>query len=141
MLCQREVVFQDPAESADASYDRHPVEDMEPRTRIYDDSSLAHRAVYREAALRSNFVMNRVFDFAMHADNKTVALWQAAFGLGLMCCEGISMTRAGEICGVSRACISKGARRFCEINELPPSLYMKSEDAVEKSRTARKAQL
>lgn len=141
MLCQREAVFQDPAESDDASYHSHPVDEMEPPVRLYDDTSLENRAIYREAALRSCFVMNRAFDFAMHADNKIVALWQASFALGLACCEGTSMTRAAEICGVSRACISKGARRFCELNELPPSFYMKSEEAVEKSRTARKAQL
>lgn len=141
MLCQREGVFNDPAELNEASYHHHPVEDLEPVVRHYDELSIQNRAIYREASIQSAFIMNRAYDFVMHADNKIVGLWQSAFALGLACCDGISMTRAGEICGVSRACISKGARRFCELNELPPSFYMKSEEAVEKARTVRKGQL
>jgi hypothetical protein len=141
MLCQREGTFHDPAESDEASYSPHPIDEIEPQAHCHGDMSHQNRAIYREASIHCAFIMNRAYDFVMHADNKIVALWQSAFGLGLSCCEGTSMTRAGEICGVSKANISKGARRFCEINDLPPSFYMKSEESVKKSRKARKAQL
>lgn len=132
----------DIAESDLASYCHHPVEDMEPvLPRKYDEESMAVRSAIQEASLRGLFIIERSVDFIMHADNKIVACWQTAFGLGLMCCEGISMTRAAEICGVSRACISKGARRFCELNDLPPSSYMKSEEAVQVARDVRNSQL
>ena len=58
-----------------------------------------------------------------------VAFWSAAYGLGLKCCEGVSMTdRAAEL-GVRRATISKGAKKFVESNGLTPSFYMKDQAA------------
>lgn len=133
----------DPADSDLASYSHHPMDDMEPKVlmRKYDERSLANRAAIREAALKSIAIMNRAFDHAMHADRPMVALWQAAFAIGLACCDGITMTRAGEICGVTRACISKGARQFCKDNELEPSFYMKSDEAAEIARETREKQL
>jgi hypothetical protein len=38
---------------------------------------------------------------------------------------------------VSRASISNAATEFCKANNLPPSTYMKSEDAQDSSRLAR----
>jgi hypothetical protein len=112
------------------------MEDLEPtiETKSYRDG-------YRDAALRHLFIINRLFIFLYEANPRNVAMWQAALALGAGMCEGQSMTKVGETCGVTRACISKGARTFCETNELPPSFYMKSEEAVSKARTARKAQL
>lgn len=125
--------YVDPLDTIQGSYRHHPVSDMEPEESTVNS--------YREASLKSIFIMNRAYDFVMNSDNRIVALWQSAFALGLACCEGTSMTRAGELCGVSRACISKGARRFCELNDLPPSFYMKSEEVVDKAKTVRNSQL
>jgi len=59
----------------------------------------------------------------------SVAFWSAAYGLGLKCCGGVSMTeRAGQL-GVRRATISKGAKKFVESNGLTPSFYMKDQAA------------
>ena len=55
----------------------------------------------------------------------SVAFWSAAYGLGLKCCAGISMTDRASQLGVRRATISKGAKKFVESNGLSPSFYMK----------------
>jgi hypothetical protein len=72
-------------------------------------------------------------------DVKAVAVnfWGAAYGLGLGCCDGMSMTERSQAIGVQRATISKQARMFIEANDLPPSYYMKQEtDAYIESRLA-----
>jgi len=57
----------------------------------------------------------------------SVAFWSAAYGLGLKCCDGVSMTDRASQLGVTRAAISKGAKRFVESHGLPPSFYMKDQ--------------
>jgi hypothetical protein len=47
------------------------------------------------------------------------------------------MTERASLIGVSRAAISKVATDFCSANELPPSFYMRSEEAGESYRKAR----
>ena len=57
--------------------------------------------------------------------------------MGLVCVDGRSMTTIGESLGLSRATISKHARAFGQANDLEPSFYMKSDEAVEAYSEAR----
>jgi hypothetical protein len=99
----------------------------------------------REAALKFVSVMNafarRIESGLADRNLKTVEVnfWGAAYGLGLTCCEGLSMTERSERIGVQRATISKQARIFIEANDLPPSWYMKQE--TDNYVTSRLAQL
>lgn len=102
---------------------------------------LGYKSGYRDAAVRSAEIMNRMGDWIICAKNKAVAVWQAAFAIGLNCCDGNSMTAVAKSLGVTRACISKGAREFCEQNDLPPSFYMKSEEAVKSYKETRSGQV
>jgi hypothetical protein len=100
----------------------------------------------REAAQKYVSVMNafarRIELGLSEGDLKSVAVnfWGAAYGLGLSCCEGMSMTERSAQIGVQRATISKQARLFIEANGLPPSYYMKQEtDGYVTSRLAQVA--
>lgn len=130
----------DSSDSIQFSYTQHPADELEPAPLI-DSDRPGYREGYRDAALRHLFIINRLFIFLFEANPRNVAMWQVALALGAGMCEGKSMTKVGEMCGVTRACISKGARTFCEINELPPSFYMKTEEAVDKAKQARNKQL
>jgi hypothetical protein len=115
---------------------RTPVDDLEP-------ISVSPPEDLREAALKFVSVLNsfarRIESGLSDGDLKSVAVnfWGAAYGLGLSCCEGLSMTERSAQIGVQRATISKQARQFVESNDLPPSYYMKQEtDAYIESRLA-----
>jgi hypothetical protein len=55
-----------------------------------------------------------------------------AFGLkaalGLLACNGMSVTRRSELLGVERATLSKVMVQFCATHGLPPSQYMRDEE-------------
>jgi hypothetical protein len=118
---------------SEPSHKHHPIDDIEPLN--------TNGSEFREAALRQLHVLNRALDFICESRDPITASWQVAFALGSACCAGRSMLEIARNCGVSKACISKGARNFCEKNHLPPSFYMKSEKAVESYRITRKSQL
>lgn len=120
----------DLADSVLACYSRHPMDDMEP--------CIEGERPFEEMW---KIVQGMVDEFIGSAINRETAFWQCAFALGLPECEGQSMTVVAARLGVTRACLSKGARKFSKINGLKPSPYMKSERAVEASRTARNLQL
>jgi hypothetical protein len=63
--------------------------------------------------------------------------WGVAFAVGASFCAGRSMADIAAKLGCSRALLSYKARQFCEDCSLPPSGYMKSEDAVETAKSAR----
>lgn len=58
-----------------------------------------------------------------------IAFYQPCYAMGLLVCGGVSMMNRAEYWGVERATISKGATEFCNGNSLPPSFYMKTEQA------------
>lgn len=66
-----------------------------------------------------------------------VSFYQTSYAFGLNLCSGVSMTERAELWGVERASISKGATAFCAGNDLPPSFYMKKEEAQGEYRKAR----
>jgi hypothetical protein len=104
---------------------RTPIDDLEPLE--------ASPADLREAALKYVSVLeafaNRIESGIAEESLKStkVNFWGAAYGLGLSCCEGMTMTERSLAIGVERATISKQARLFIEANDLPPSWYMKTE--------------
>ncbi len=110
----------------------HPVDEMEPDNMPEN--------VYRAAALKFIRLMNPAMQHVGAAIQRVpinepwateirTAYWQVCYAIGLPMCEGISMTERAKRIGVERATISKGARSFCSANQIPPSTYMKSEEA------------
>jgi hypothetical protein len=90
--------------------------------------------VYRECAQ----AMLRVLHAAIAATSESqVKAWGVMFAVSHPYCMGKSMSEIAAKLKVSRASISNAATEFCKANNLPPSTYMKSEDAQESSRQAR----
>lgn len=125
----------DPSTWPEASYEHHPVDDMEPV-----EPDLVAMA-YREASRRMLRVINSSMTWLRNPKHYEVAWWQVQFALGTIHCEGRSMTEVGLTLGVGRAAISKGATELCRMSEIPPSFYMKKEPAQEAYRKTRKKQL
>lgn len=116
---------------------RHPVDDIEPIIPPAD--------AIRDARVKCIFLLNAGYSYIEAAllkpgttvQDVAVAFYQSAYGLGLNLCDGMTMTDRSGIWGVERASISKGATAFCAGNALPPSFYMKKEDAQDAYRDAR----
>jgi hypothetical protein len=125
----------DPSTWPEASYDHHPVDDMEPV-----EPDLAAIA-YREASRRMLRVINVSMGMLQRPKHYEVTWWQVQFALGTIHCEGRSMTDVALTLGVGRAAISKGATELCRMLNIPPSFYMKQEGAQESYRKTRKKQL
>ena len=90
--------------------------------------------VYRECAQ----AMLRVLHAAIAATSESqVKAWGVMFAVSHPYCMGKSMSEIAAKLKVSRASISNAATEFCKANNLPPSTYMKSEDAQDSSRLAR----
>jgi hypothetical protein len=90
--------------------------------------------VYRECAQ----AMLRVLHAAIAATSESqVKAWGVMFAVSHPYCMGKSMSEIAAKLKVSRASISNAATEFCKANNLPPSSYMKSEDAQDSSRLAR----
>jgi hypothetical protein len=84
--------------------------------------------VYRECAL----AMMRVMHLAVAWTRGVM------FAIGHPYCMGQSMSIVAQQLRVSRATISNAATEFCKAAKIPPSSYMKSEQAQEVARTSRK---
>jgi hypothetical protein len=90
--------------------------------------------IYRECAK----AMLRVLHAAIAATSESqVKAWGVMFAVSHPYCMGKSMSEIAAKLKVSRASISNAATEFCKANNLPPSTYMKSEDAQDSSRLAR----
>ncbi len=109
------------------------------------DERLGHvesrRNDYREAGKEMLQLLNSALAHVIMAKHPGTAAWQVAFGLGLPCCEGMSMDRVAAELRVERATLSKGAVNFCKAYNLPPSEYMRSEPARKAYRERRESQL
>lgn len=104
--------------------------------------SVAERTAYRECAKKSLETIDNLMRFLLKNGMSYESFWQAAFAFGSTVCEGRSMTEVSKTLGLkSRACISKGAKQFQLSNGLPPSPYMKPEDAIPAYSHARNQQL
>jgi hypothetical protein len=90
--------------------------------------------IYRDCAQ----AMLRVLHAAIAATSESqVKAWGVMFAVSHPYCMGKSMSEIAAKLKVSRASISNAATEFCKANNLPPSTYMKSEDAQDSSRQAR----
>jgi hypothetical protein len=109
------------------------------------DERLGHvetqRNDYREAGKEMLQLLNSAMAHVIMSKHPSTAAWQVAFGLGLPCCEGMSMDRVAAELRVERATLSKGAVNFCKAYDLPPSEYMRSEPARQAYRARRESQL
>ena len=109
------------------------------------DERLGHvesaRNDYREAGKEMLQLLNSALAHVIMSKHPATAAWQVAFGLGLPCCEGMSMDRVAAELRVERATLSKGAVNFCKAYNLPPSEYMRSEPALKAYRERRERQL
>ena len=96
-----------------------------------DDPDLAdiaeeHPSIYRQCAERFLPILHA----AVARMPDCVEKWGIAFATSNPVCLGRSMTEIADKLGVCRATISAEARKFCDDHGLPPSPYMKSEQAV-----------
>lgn len=96
---------------------------------------------YREAGKEMLQLLNAALAHVLVSKHPATAAWQVAFGLGLPCCEGMSMDRVAADLRIERATLSKGAVNFCKAYNLPPSEYMRSEPARKAYRERRERQL
>jgi len=89
--------------------------------------------LYREAAERFmallHYVINRM--------PNSVEKWGIAFATASPICLGRSMSEIAAHYGWSRAAVSYEARKCCDDNGLPPSTYMKSENAILTAKKSR----
>src|SRR2546429_5640589 len=109
---------------------RHePVDDIEPRIMPADAIRDARLQTVRLLNALGNVVERSLADSSASVTGMAVAFWGAAYGLGLNCCDGMTMTERALSLGRERASISKAARNFVTANQLPPSWYMKVEGA------------
>ena len=91
--------------------------------------------VYRECALAMMRVMHLAVAWTSESQIKA---WGVMFAIGHPYCMGHSMSIVAQQLRVSRATISNAATEFCKAAKIPPSSYMKSEQAQKVARTSRK---
>lgn len=103
-----------------------------------EDIAENHPNVYRECAMAMLRVLHASITLATES---TAAAWAVMFATNHPKCAGLSMTQVAKRIGVSRATISVIATKFCDDYGLPPSPYMKSEEAQESAKQARIKQL
>lgn len=117
---------------------RHnPVDDLEPQELQSDLVRDARRQTVRLLNAFGATIERTLVDPSADMTRVATAFWGAAYGLGLNCCSGVSMTDRATSLGVERATISKAARNFVTANGLPPSYYMKVEGAADAYRATR----
>jgi hypothetical protein len=96
---------------------------------------------YREASARGLHVLNQAFWVVCLSANPRLAAWQVATALGLSVANEMSDSDIAEICGVTRACISKGRLEFQRANGIEPMPRQKSVKARAVYRETRKKQI
>jgi hypothetical protein len=94
----------------------------------------SHSHIYRECALAMMRVMHLAVAWTSESQIKA---WGVMFAIGHPYCLGQSMSVVASQLRVSRATISNAATEFCKAAQIPPSTYMKSEQAQETARKSR----
>ena len=97
-----------------------------------------HPNIYRECSLAMLRVLHNAISTATESP---AAAWGVMFATSHPLCMGKSMSDIATKIRVPRAAISGIATRFCRENGLPPSSYMRSEEAQETAKQARKNKL
>ena len=114
--------FNDPADFSEASYQHHPVEDLEPLD--------ATTSEYRECAVRMLRVLDIVDWFMCRREQGPPREWHAvSLALGLSSTRGLTETEVARHWGVSRQCISKDVTVILRVTGLPPAFGLKSQSA------------
>lgn len=83
----------------------------------------APKAMHQQMTLRA---IHSVIREIVYAKNSKLNAQVIAIGSGFPMSENFSMTSVAAEHGISRAAVSKRALKFCDENNLPPSIYMKS---------------
>ena len=117
---------------------RHnPIDDIEPQELQSDLLRDARLQTVRLLNSFGNVIERALTDPSANRERIATAFWGVAYGLGLNCCAGVSMTERADSLRIERATISKAARNFVTANGLPPSFYMKVEGASDSYRATR----
>jgi hypothetical protein len=90
--------------------------------------------IYRECALAMMRLMHLAVAWTSESQIKA---WGVMFAIGHPYCYGQSMSAVASQLRVSRATISNAATEFCKAAQIPPSNYMKSEQAQNIARKSR----
>jgi hypothetical protein len=98
------------------------------------DIAESNSHVYRECALAMMRVMHLAVAWTSESQIKA---WGVMFAIGHPYCLGQSMSVVAQQLRVSRATISNAATEFCKAAKIPPSSYMKSEQAQDTARESR----
>lgn len=103
--------FSDPADYASASYEHHPVDDIEPIDVPPDERADAIRTLLAIIVSRKN---------------KALAVECLCIATGLGFAEGKTMTDVARRFGIKKQTVSKDVRQMMDELNLPPSPYMRS---------------
>lgn len=112
--------FSDPADYSSASYEHHPMEDIEPLDMSPAESASAIRTLLAIIVSRKN---------------KALAVECLCIATGMGFAEGKTMTEVAKTHGVSKQAVSKEVVRMADELGLPPSPYMRSEVSRQIFRT------
>lgn len=131
-----------------ASYEHHPVCDLEPGAEIVETQEQREqrieREAYREAAIKSIVFMHGVMAFIHEArspQEQAIRLWVVSSTISHPACQGRSDSDLANMCDTTRANFSKHKLAFQRRNSLPPNLSQKSVEARKSYRQARISQL
>jgi hypothetical protein len=120
---------------------QHEDFDLESVERSLGELAEQHPNVYRECSLRMLRVLNVALEWVWTSRGPNPELLAIMSVTGHPRLGGKRQVEWAAKFGVSRALISTLARRFCRESGLPPSAYMKSEQASKSSRAAREKYL
>ena len=115
--------FNDAADFDLASYEHHPVEDLEPLPEWPSGTEL------RRACIKLMCVLESIDTF-MNSGHAVPTRWiQVSIALGLHSTAGMTETEIAGKLGISRQAVSRGTVQFLRMVQLPPSFGLKSEEA------------
>ena len=79
---------------------------------------------YREISRKFMRALNLSLDFVISSKSPLVAAHGVAYAMGSACCQGVSMSDKAAELGVTPQALSKVAKQFQALADLPPSGYM-----------------
>lgn len=110
-------IYSDPADAHEASYEHHPVEDMEP--------------IEREQTI--GWVERVLQILQSHERCYIIDCFILCMPSGVAYMQGMSMTEVAKFYGVTKAAVSKRCREIRDQLGLPESEFMRKERAIFKS--------
>ena len=104
-----------------------------------DEAMRAELDGFREASEKMLAFINSFAIFTISRPDARLAIWQAIYGAGLPCGEGMTMEARAKELGCTRAALSKGAKEFQRGLMLPMAEGMR--DSAKACADARERQL